>query len=385
MAKVALITGANGITGNSILEYLTKTNDFSEIFALYRREPSFRYSDPRVKVVLIDLTSDLNELISKLKAAGADRTTHVFFTAYIHSFDQEELVKKNGPMFENFIRAIDSIAPSLEAITLQTGGKYYGVHLRDCEMMIESMGRFESNLPNFYFVQEDFLRSFQSEGKKNWKWNITMPGPIIGLSKGNGMSLVPGLAVYFLVQKELGKKALWPGNSHSYHEILDCSYAPLIAEFSVFISTHPQFKNDLFNIYDDEKHFTWENIWCSIGRYYGVEIEEPTFKVTSSNAPSAGKGFSDAARLEFSLADYIKDKKNVWETIVKKHGGRIEAWDWAAFDFIDAHAGMNWGIRASMEKAKQLGWKRTVNTIDTIFECFHAYEEEGSIPRPKKE
>ena len=125
--------------------------------------------------------------IAKLKEGGAADTTHVFFTAYIHdkNWDPNNLYNKNVPIFTKFIKAIDAIATGLERIELQTGGKYYGIHLGWSGKVIEDDSpRYtpEPNKPDFYFGQEDFLTEFQ-KGKK-WKYTIYRPQTITGITRG---------------------------------------------------------------------------------------------------------------------------------------------------------------------------------------------------------
>ena len=107
--------------------------------------------------------------------------------------------------------------------------------------------------------------------------------------KGNGMSICPTLAVYFLVQKELGKKALYPGNIGSYKGVIDTSNADKLAHLAVHSSTLPQFENQGFvHIDHNSEHNTWEQIWKSSANYFGVEVEEQTFPLTKDK-PRGGK------------------------------------------------------------------------------------------------
>lgn len=95
------------------------------------------------------------------------------------------------------------------------------------------------------------------------------------------MSMAVSLAIYFLVQKHLGKKALFPGNEAQYKSICDCSHADLIAKFAIWTSTLPAAENNDFIIMDsDTQHETIEEQWKAMANYFGVEVEEPTFPKT---------------------------------------------------------------------------------------------------------
>jgi hypothetical protein len=147
-------------------------------------------------------------------------------------------------------------------------------------------------MPDFYFGQEDFLIEFQ-KGKK-WKYTVYRPMVVNGATKGNhikylanglgnGMSFASSLAVYFTVQKYLGKKAIYPGNEVSYRGLNSFSSADIVAQFAVWASTNPQAENNDFIIIDDDNNIvTTEQLWKAGAAYFGVEVEEPTFPNTSS-------------------------------------------------------------------------------------------------------
>jgi nucleoside-diphosphate-sugar epimerase len=379
MAKVALITGANGIVGNALIEWLSKnttSQEWSKIIATSRKEFKFNINhDDRVQFVSIDFEKGEAEIKKKLLECGAQDVTHVFYTAYVHSPFDKMLVKYNVPMFKEFTRVIDSIAPKLQNFDLQTGSKYFGVHLGPINYPArETDGRHKETEehPNFYYHQEDFLRTFQ-HGKK-WTWTIHMPSMILGVTKGNGMSMIPSLAVYFLVLKEMGKKALFPGNPNSYKKICNVSYANLIAEFAVWISTNDKTKNDLFTIIDGEKNYTWEELWKGMASYFGVEVEEPTFPTTKAD-------ITDKPQWEYKLTDFMKDKQNIWKQVAKKHGCDEKTWDFTTFEFLDSQFGSSWGAYLDMTKAKKLGWNKSVDSVNACFKCFDKMKELKLIPK----
>jgi len=174
------------------------------------------------------------------------------------------------------------------------------------------------------------------------------------------MSISPTLALYFLVQKELGKKALYPGNQNSYKGISDNSNAELIAQFAVWLSTKPEAENDHFNIIDHNSvHTTWEQQWKTIADYFGVEVEQPTFKNSASSTTYAR---------EYSLEEYMADKRDVWKNVVKKHGGSEELWDYATWDFADALFSLPWANGPHEMKAVKIGWNKQLTPDESIIQ-----------------
>lgn len=64
---------------------------------------------------------------------------------------------------------------------------------------------------------------------------------------GNGMSMALTVAIYFLTCRELGQIPMFPGNKFFYNAVDDASYAPSIADMSVWASTNEHTKNEAFS------------------------------------------------------------------------------------------------------------------------------------------
>ena len=81
----------------------------------------------------IDLTGSIESVISSMrdKIKSVDTVTHVVFTAYIEKPDFETLRVVNTDILQTATSAIDKLAPGLQSIVLQTGGKGYGVEFSD--------------------------------------------------------------------------------------------------------------------------------------------------------------------------------------------------------------------------------------------------------------
>lgn len=127
--KVAFITGGNGITGSAIIEYLaanTTSEEWSSIIVTSRSPFATLVSDPRIKFIALDFTRDGATLASEM-ADAVRPVTHAYFSSYVHKDDFEELNTANAALFENFLTALTQVAPDLESVALQTGGKYYNV------------------------------------------------------------------------------------------------------------------------------------------------------------------------------------------------------------------------------------------------------------------
>lgn len=78
MSKVALITGANGITGSAILEHLAKhttASEWSRIIITSRSPLKTTVSDPRVEFIALDFSSRCEpRRLGERQAGGLEQT-----------------------------------------------------------------------------------------------------------------------------------------------------------------------------------------------------------------------------------------------------------------------------------------------------------------------
>jgi nucleoside-diphosphate-sugar epimerase len=214
MGKSAFITGANGISGSAILEYLvanTTSEQWSEIIVTSRSPFSTTVSDPRIRFISLDFTENVSKLADKMRDV-CKSVTHSYFCSYVHKDTFEELNTANRSLFENYLDSLIAVAPLLENVTLQTGGKHYNVHLHPVMSPArEEDLRVKETIDNFYYPQEDFLISRQKGSK--WVYNVVRPEAIIGSTqKPNGMNEALTLALYFSICKELRTDAPMPTN-----------------------------------------------------------------------------------------------------------------------------------------------------------------------------
>ena len=86
--NTAFITGANGISGTAILEYLvanTTSQDW-DIIVTSRSPFKTTVNDPRVKFIALDYTDDVDTLVQQIKDVCAP-VTHAYFCSYVHKDD----------------------------------------------------------------------------------------------------------------------------------------------------------------------------------------------------------------------------------------------------------------------------------------------------------
>ncbi|KAL4761199.1 SDR family oxidoreductase [Aspergillus foveolatus] len=376
--KVAIVTGVNGISGNAIVEHLIRTpkTEWSKIIITSRRPLKNYWQDPRVEFIALDFLEPVETIISKMTPYCSD-VTHAYFTSYVHTDDFAKLKEFNVPLSENFLTAIDQVARNtLQRVCLQTGGKHYGVHLGPVKQPCsEEHPRYDDKGENFYYSQEDFL--FAMQKNRNWTYNIIRPNAIIGFTPGNnGMSEALTLALYFLICRETGEFPRFPGNQYFYNCVDDNSYAPSLAEMSVWATTNPEAANEAFNHANGDT-FVWRYFFPRIGAYFGLEVPETTVFTTAATLCGPGTSREN----QFKMSDWAADKRPVWESICAKYGGSPEAFDWGTWAFFDWGIGKAWPTLSSISKARRFGWNRYDDTFESWVETFRAFENAGVLPR----
>ena len=377
--KVAFITGGNGITGNAILDYLvTKTTaeEWSKIIVTSNSPLASTIEDSRIVFIALDFTQDSQKLIEQMKTVCA-QTTHTYFSSYVHRDDFRELNYANERLFENFLLAITSVAPNLQNVTLQTGGKYYNVHIQPASNPLrEDHHRAVPKSENFYYAQEDFLKDYQKN--KNWTWNVIRPQAIIGSTyKPNGMNSALSFALYFLICKKSGTKAPMPTNPSYWEGYDDMAYAPLIADLTIFDSTKPKCANEAFNCTNGDS-VCWKYFWPQLATYFGIDPAD-----ASSQLSVTEPGDGDVQQ-PFSLASWAKDKRPVWDKLCEEAGSATskKTFDCGTWQFQDWVFGRTWSALLSVSKARKYGWTGYIDSFDSFIATFDELVRQGIIPPP---
>lgn len=376
MGKVAFITGANGITGSAILKYLVETtsvDEWSELIVTSRSPFKTIVSDPRIKFVALDFGQDVEHLAEKMNGVCAN-VTHAYFSSYVHKDDFAELNKANEQLFTNFLDALIKTAPSLQNVTLQTGGKHYNVHLFPVPSPArEDDPRLDSPIGNFYYPQEDHLVSRQKG--KDWTWNVIRPEAIIGATqKPNGMNEALTILLYLMVCRELGSDAKMPTNQRYWEGTDDVSDTRLIASLTIWASTSSNTCNQAFNVTNGD-YFCWKYMWPRLAEYVGASASsKQTFNKTY---PKEGE-----LQLELSLAEWAKDKREVWDRICEREGvpEAKASWDAGTWAFQDWVFQRTWSATLSMSKAREFGFTGYIDSFKSFTRAFDNFVELRQVP-----
>ncbi|KAH7304494.1 hypothetical protein BKA65DRAFT_416236, partial [Rhexocercosporidium sp. MPI-PUGE-AT-0058] len=165
---------------------------------------------------------------------------------------------------------------------------------------------------------------------------------------------------------ELKETATWPWSKFMWTAPDDKSYAPGLAHRSVWAATQEHCKNEAFN-YVNGDVFVWKYLWPELAEHFGATVSEPLFDEMASVK-------------RFDMVTWAQDKKPVWERLVRKYGGKAEAFDWCSWDYLPWAMGRTWGTLSSMNKARKFGWTRVDDSHETYMKAIRCFENAGVLP-----
>lgn len=253
--KVGVI-GASGVVGRALLERLADAG--IPAIGCSRRAPDL----PRAKHIPLDLLDAGH--CAELASGALGEVTHLVYTALfeqpglIAGWLDEDQMQTNLRMLQNVLAPL-AASKNLRHVALLQGTKAYGAHVMP--MRIPGKER-EPRVahPNFYWLQEDYLRALQAEEKSGWTFTIWRPQIVFGHALGAPMNMVAALGVYGALKKHRGEPLAWPGGTSGIMEATD---ADLLANAITFSFDSPAFDNETFNVTNGDV-FTWENVWPTV-------------------------------------------------------------------------------------------------------------------------
>ncbi|MCJ1382511.1 hypothetical protein MMC17_005624 [Xylographa soralifera] len=395
----AIVTGANGISGDHMVKVLAQSPQrWKHIYALSRRPPLNHLSNADgVQHIAVDfLASEPSEIARILKENGV-QADFVFFASYVQTppkkgeglwSDTDEMTRQNTLLLSNFLSALKIAFITPSRIILQTGAKHYGVHLGPTLTPEEEDDPRVLIAPNFYFQQEDLLGDYSRETGSHW--NVTRPGFIIGAVKDAAMNITYPLAVYAAIQKYLGQSLDFPGDISAWETESHQSTATLIAYHAEWAALTPAAADQALNI-SDSSQFTWGKFWPILAKWYGISYTSPNPDTKAYNLlemplepPPRGFGPRGKIYASFSFASWAQEPEvlTAWDALRKKYGLVQSPFDdtLKTFGLIDGEILTPWPRSISMDKSRKLGWHGYVDTKDAIFETITKLAELKMVP-----
>lgn len=278
--------------------------------------------------------------------------THLFFMMWIQKSTEEEQVKVNSKLFNTVINPVVETSTCLEHIYLQTGSKYYAMHLGPKGGMKTPCKEDDPRTgPNFYYALEDQL--VETATRHNLTWSVARPPCILGFTVDTAMNLGTSLAIYALVMKELGKPLIFPYGEKAFNCFLELVNSKSVAKFIHWLvdDNNPHNKNQAFNVTNGDL-YRMRTLWYKIADYFGMEVE-----VTHDKS--------------FNMRQFMQDKKEVWGRIVEKNSLKNYDLDsLGTWDFMENMLNRDWDEFMLINKSLKYGWTERLDTLNVLESFF---------------
>jgi nucleoside-diphosphate-sugar epimerase len=262
------------------------------VVAVSRRRPSVSAASEWLPLDLEDRGQ-----CSRVLSSRPD-ITHVVYAAVYEAeglsagWLDEKVMRRNERMLSNLMEPLLAASP-IEHVSLMQGTKAYGMHhpsigwagvknpLRERDSRVVH--------PNFYFLQEDYLRRRQAEA--SWGLTIFRPTVIYGDAIGNNMNLIPVLGAWAALLREEGRPLDFPGR-HVSSMVKEAVDADLVARALAWAATRPGARGGTFNLTNGDV-FLWQNVWPVIAEMMGMAIGEHRHVQLAEEIPRRGDQWSD--------------------------------------------------------------------------------------------
>jgi nucleoside-diphosphate-sugar epimerase len=346
----ALVTGALGVIGGGVVDHLAGLDDWTVTSVSRRPDPDAR-ADRHLEVDLLD-SGALGEATDAVQDV-----THLVFAAYAESGEPAKDIEVNAGMLEGALDLLGKAGALLRHVTLYQGGKAYGAHLGTYRTPARES---DPRLPiaHFYYTQEDILR--ERAGRDGFAFTLLRPDIVLGTSRSSPMNLAQSLAVYALINRELGLPLRFPGTAQAAEVLVNTTDASLLAEATVWAGTTEAAAGGTFNVVNGDL-FRWPQLFERVADYFGMETDVPQ---------------------PLPLAENMPPLAPVWERMAEREGLDAPApEDLGGWDFLDFLFSVEGDGILDTVAVRQAGFDGVRRTEDALLGVFDRLRAEGVIPR----
>lgn len=346
--RTAVVVGATGIIGRAIGAKLAELGGW-RVIGVTRSGGTVPGVD---ETIAVDLLAP--EEVRRRLAPAAD-ATHLFFAAYLPQTSWAAEVGPNLTMLVNAVEGLEAVGAPLEHVTLITGAKYYGVHLGpSAAPAVETEPRHLG--PNFYYDQEDYLRSRTDAA---WRWTNLVPTHLTGFATGNPMNLALAIAVYASLIRAAGRRLDFPGTATAFGAMTQIVDAEQLAEAAAWSAVAPRAACEVFNVANGDPT-RWSQLWPAFADYFGVSAGGPR---------------------PIPLSSFMPELAPLWKEIAAKYGlaqpelGSLVNWGFLEFMFA-----IEYDIVLTLGKIRRAGFVRHPDTLEGFSRRFDEYRRARIIP-----
>jgi len=360
MTEHILIAGATGVVGYASLKHFAGCGD-RRVTAVSRRRPLEAFG---AEFHSLDLT---DAAACRSLAEDLADVTHLVYAALYEKpglyagWREADQIQTNQQMLENLFEPLTRSANGLRHITLLQGTKAYGAHVRPIAIPARENRDELREVPNFYWEQENYVRSKQVG--QSWNFTILRPQVVFGISTGAAMNLIPAIGVYAALRKERGEPLAYPGGIAPLIEAVD---ADLLARAIAWAGQSPSARNEIFNVTNGDV-FSWQKVWPAIADALGMAPGEREPEQLGVTMPARVAEW-DAVREKYGL------------TSPGLHDFVGESFHYA--DFVMAYGAESVLPPAlvSTIKLRQAGFHEVMDTEEMFRKWFAIFQEKKMLP-----
>ncbi|MCM3884877.1 SDR family oxidoreductase [Frankia sp. R82] len=361
----AVVFGASGVVGRAAAEQFA-ARPGGAVVAVSRRPVTL----PGVEHVVLDLADrSATEAAIRGGAGAFAGVTHVVYAALqegpdlVAGWRDPDLMQHNLRLFRNALEPLLAAhGDTLRHVSLLQGAKAYGLHLGRTPVPAKERAPRDQH-DNFYFLQEDALRSLAADA--GWSWTILRPQVVLGESIGSPMNLLPAIGVYASLERARGRALAFPGGPPTLQEAVD---ARLLARALDWAADSPAARFETFNVTNGDV-YTWHDVWPAIADACGMDVADPEPQL---------------------LAQAMPPRRGEWAALVDAHSLRAprEMADFvgSSWSYADVLFGAR-GTRAlpallSTIRIRSAGFGDCIDTEDMLRAWFDRFQRTGLLPKP---
>lgn len=354
-----LVAGVSGVVGFAAARRFA-TKGWA-VTGLSRRKPDRLVDIDHLSVDLADRAA------TETAMHGLDDVTHVVYAALfekpglVSGWFEHDQMERNLAMLENLYEPLNRVA-SLRHISVLQGTKAYGVHIEP--MAVPGRERNPRHQhENFYWLQEDYLRSKQNAGVE-WAMTILRPQVIYGEAQGGNMNALPALGVYAALLRAADEPLHFPGGMAPVSEAVD---ADLVAAMLEWAATNEAAADQTFNVTNGDV-YTLRNVWPVLAESFGMEVGEDR---------------------PLSLAAELPAREAEWASLVDRFQlaapKSLDTFVGQSFIYADLMLGFGQATARSPSlvstiKARQAGFDQCVDTEDMFARLIATFQEHRLLP-----
>jgi nucleoside-diphosphate-sugar epimerase len=288
-----------------------------------------------------------------------------------HGSSPQELLTVNVSILETAILAVQQTSPNFQFLTLQTGGKVYGVEYAGKIPLVtpfkETMPRapepYASNI--FYYAQLDKVKELSAG--QNWDFVEVRPDGVVGyVPNGNAMNLAESIGLFLALYASLegkGAEVPFPGNEASWSAKHTDTAQDLLGRFHIWASLNPdKTAGRAFNVGDEVGPITWADVWGDIASYFGLKGVGPVEGSLTGQA-------------------YVESKRAEWSGWTGKYGLKEGVLEGTGWGFMSTIMGLIvFDRHYDLSAVREAGFTDEYDTVKAYHVAFERMKSARMIP-----